>query len=79
MSLADKQKQTAIDFVDGYNEFNVEGFLARRSKDCIHKILPASLERPPLSNEEYIAIYIPIFPLLRNYKVRPLLPIRGSL
>ena len=71
MSLSARQKQTAQAFVDGYNTWTIEGLLARRSKNCIHKIRPSSLQVPDKDNAQYEEQYSQLIPLLKNYKVRP--------
>jgi hypothetical protein len=70
MSQSARQKQPAQAFVDGYNTCTIEGLLARRSKHCIHKIRPASLQVPDKDNAQYEEQYGQLIPLLKNYKVR---------
>lgn len=52
-SVAAKQRATAERFINGYNEWTVEGLLGARSDDCVHAMLPVSLNRPPRTNADY--------------------------
>lgn len=69
MSLAEKQVQTAQTFIEGLRSTTVEGFLIRRSKDCIHKTRPASMQVPDKNNVMFEDQYRHILPLLKNYQV----------
>ena len=44
--------------------------MAYRAPNCIHQVLPASLQRPPLNNEEYKAYFIPIMPAFRDFRLK---------
>jgi len=43
MLLAEAQNRTARAFIDGYNEWTVEGLLRARADSCVHEVLPAAL------------------------------------
>ncbi|EME42052.1 hypothetical protein DOTSEDRAFT_174856 [Dothistroma septosporum NZE10] len=69
MSLAEKQIETAKAFVEGYNEFTVEGLLRARSNDCVHAVLPVSLGRPPRTNNDYKMFFGNLQETLKNFKM----------
>lgn len=70
MSLAEKQIATAKEFVNGYNEWTAEGLLRARSDDCVHAVLPVSMNRPPRTNAEYKLFFGNMEPLMKDFKVR---------
>lgn len=70
MSLAEKQIATAKEFVNGYNEWTAEGLLRARSDDCVHAVLPVSMNRPPRTNAEYKLFFGNLEPLMKEFKVR---------
>ena len=61
--------ETAIAAIDGYNTWTPEAIMAYRAPDCITQILPASLGRPPMNNEQYLAYFAPIMPAFKNFHV----------
>lgn len=61
--------ETAIAVIDGYNTWTPEAIMANRAPDCITQILPASLGRPPMDNERYLAYFAPIMPAFKNFHV----------
>ncbi|EMC91463.1 hypothetical protein BAUCODRAFT_160969 [Baudoinia panamericana UAMH 10762] len=71
-SLAETQKRTALAFLDGYNEFTVEGLLRVRTEDCVHVSLPASMGRPDRNNEEYAMFFHQLERVLKNFKMTTL-------
>ena len=60
---------TAQMAIEGYNTWTPEAIMAYRAPDCIHQILPASLNRLPLNNEQYAAYFVPIMPAFRNFRL----------
>lgn len=72
MSLAEAQKKTAQAFIDGYNEFTIEGLLRARSDDCVHAMLPASLGRPDRTNADYEKFFAQLKNMMGGMKVRDL-------
>lgn len=70
MSLAEKQIETAKAFIEGYNEFTVEGLLRARSDDCIHAMLPVSLARPPRTNNDYKMFFGNLQETLKDFRVQ---------
>ena len=69
MSVADKQKKTAQAFLDGYNAMTSEAVLAPRADECIHNMLPASMNRAGKSNEEYRTFITKLGPMMKDMKV----------
>ena len=59
--------ETAIAAIDGYNAWKPEAIMAFRAPDCIHQVLPASLGREPMNNEQYLAYFTPIMPAFSNF------------
>ena len=61
--------ETAHATIASYNEWKLDSIMAFRAPDCIHYILPASLDRKPLNNEEYAAYFADIMPTFRGFHV----------
>lgn len=60
---------TAREAVEGYNTWTPESIMSYRAPNCIHHILPSSLNRPPLDNEHYAAYFVPIMPAFQKFHV----------
>ena len=58
---------TVFAVINGYNTWTPEAIMACRAPNCIHQVLPASLGRPPLNNEQYLAYFTPIMPAFKNF------------
>ena len=43
--------------------------MAFRAPNCVQYILPASLGRPSLNNEEYAAYFVPLMPAFRGWHI----------
>lgn len=69
-TLAEKQLATAKAFVDGYNEWTAEGLLRARSEDCIHAVLPISLNRPPRTNGDYKLYFGNLQPHMTDFHMK---------
>ena len=61
--------ETANAVIESYNTWKPEALVAYRAPDCIHQVLPASLGRQPLNNEQYLAYFTPIMPAFKNFHV----------
>lgn len=59
--------ETACAVIDGYNAWKSEAIMAFRALDCIHQVLPASLGRQPMNNEQYLAYFTSIMPAFSNF------------
>ena len=70
MSVAENQKRTAQTFVDGYNEWTVEGLLRPRTDNCVHSMLPASLGRPDRTNADYEPFFKRLRGFMKGFHVR---------
>jgi len=70
MTLAENQKRTAEDLLQGYRDWTIEGLLRARSDDCVHLMLPESLNRPPRTNEDYKEFFKPLSHMMSEFKVR---------
>ena len=57
---------TANAVIEGYNTWKPEALVAYRAPNCVHQVLPASLGRQPLNNEQYLAFLTPIMPAFKN-------------
>ena len=55
--------------IEGYNTWKPEAIIAYRAPDCIHLVLPTSLGRQPLNNEQYLASFTPLMPAFKNFHV----------
>lgn len=62
--------ETANAVLNSYNIWTVEALMAVRSPDCMHYILPDSLSRPSLNNEDYRAYFTPFMPAFRDFHVK---------
>ena len=71
-SLAETQIETCEKFAAGYSEWTVEGLLRLRTNDCMHSVLPASVGRKPVTNEEYGNFFKALQPVVKNFRVRKL-------
>lgn len=55
--------------IEGYNTWTPESIMSYRAPNCIHYILPSSLNRPLLDNEKYAAYFVPIMPAFKDFHV----------
>ncbi|KAK3939728.1 hypothetical protein QBC46DRAFT_289884 [Diplogelasinospora grovesii] len=46
-------RQTALAAIQAYNDNSIADIMAVRAPNCIHEILPQSIPRPPMNNQEY--------------------------
>ena len=60
---------TAQSAIQGYNTWTPASVLSYRSPTCLHYILPSSLHRPPLNNDQYAAYFTPIMPAFKDFHV----------
>lgn len=61
--------ETANTAIEGYNTRKPEALLAYRAPDCTHQVLPVSLGRESLNNEQYLAFFTTLMPAFRNFHV----------
>jgi len=69
MSTLATQKATAQSVLDAYNAWDMEKILAFRTPDCQQQVLPASLGRKTMNNDEYREYLGTILPNFRNFTV----------
>ena len=60
---------TANAAIEGYNKWTKESIMSYRAPHCIHQVLPASTNRQPLNNEEYLAFFTPMLALFKDFHV----------
>lgn len=60
--------ETANAAIQGYNTWTMESIMSCRAPNCIHQVLPLSLGRQPLNNEQYLAHFEPIMRALRKFQ-----------
>ncbi|KAH8678504.1 hypothetical protein BX600DRAFT_431778 [Xylariales sp. PMI_506] len=70
--VSSKLLETALAQIEAYNKWDLDTILSLRTKDCIQQILPASLERPPRTNDEYREYFGTFIPLFKNYNLEVL-------
>ena len=58
---------TAQEVIQSYNTWTPTSILSYRAPTCLHYILPSSLHRPPLNNEQYGAYFFPIMPAFERF------------
>ncbi|KAK5686706.1 hypothetical protein LTR17_026905 [Elasticomyces elasticus] len=68
-SLADRQRQTALRLLEGWNEHTVEGLLRDRTDDCLNGALPRRLGRSGRSNDDIAASVKKLSPMLDDVKM----------
>jgi hypothetical protein len=69
MSTLAAQKQTTQAVLDAYNAWDLEKILAFRAPNCQQQVLPASMGRPSMSNDEYRERLKQLLPLFRKFTV----------
>lgn len=70
MSVAENQIRTAKALFEGYNEYTADAVLRVRADECIHVILPTTLNRPSKNNEEYREFFGPLQKIMHRFEVR---------
>lgn len=58
---------TADIVIQAYNAWTLESVMSFRAPNCTHYILPSSLNRPPLNNEQYPAFFLPLMPAFKDF------------
>ncbi len=53
--------------VSAYKSWDLKEIMGVRSTDCVNSILPASLGRPAMDNEEYASFFAPNIPLFEGF------------
>ncbi|KAI4670300.1 uncharacterized protein J4E79_000581 [Alternaria viburni] len=66
------QKVVAKEVIAAYNAWDIERILGYRTPDCKQNILPASLNRTAMTNDEYRVFFKRIEPLYENFTARVL-------
>ncbi|KAI4637874.1 hypothetical protein J4E83_000692 [Alternaria metachromatica] len=66
------QKVVAKEVIAAYNAWDIERILGYRTPDCKQNILPASLNRTAMTNDEYRVFFKRIEPLYKNFTARVL-------
>ncbi|KAI4629910.1 uncharacterized protein J4E87_003097 [Alternaria ethzedia] len=66
------QKVVAKEVIAAYNAWDIERILGYRTPDCKQNILPASLNRTAMTNDEYRVFFKRIQPLYKNFTARVL-------
>ncbi|KAI4956119.1 hypothetical protein J4E91_000329 [Alternaria rosae] len=61
------QKVVAKEVIAAYNAWDIERILGYRTPDCKQNILPASLNRTAMTNDEYRVFFKRIEPLYKNF------------
>ncbi|KAL8807309.1 MAG: hypothetical protein Q9182_000814 [Xanthomendoza sp. 2 TL-2023] len=62
--------ETAKAVVSAYNTWTLENIMDVRASDCINYILPVSLGRKTMNNEEYISFFAPRMAPFRNFNLK---------
>ncbi|KAI4242147.1 MAG: hypothetical protein L6R40_004190 [Gallowayella cf. fulva] len=61
--------QAARALVSAYNTWTLDEIMAIRASDCVNYILPASLDRKAMNNDEYVAFFAPRMPPFKNFNL----------
>ncbi|KAI1336128.1 hypothetical protein F5Y15DRAFT_212825 [Xylariaceae sp. FL0016] len=64
-----QRRQTALAAIDAYNKWSLDAIMAYRSDDCITQVLPKSLGRPEMNNQEYRVFFGNMIPHFRDFHV----------
>eukprot|EP00918_Siedleckia_nematoides_P040272 GHVU01087397.1.p3 GENE.GHVU01087397.1~~GHVU01087397.1.p3 ORF type:complete len:149 (+),score=38.54 GHVU01087397.1:1060-1506(+) len=62
-----KRREVAIEAINAFGAWDIERIMACGTEDCIHHIVPSSLNRPEQSNAEFRAYFSGIMPLFKNF------------
>ncbi|KAH8882917.1 hypothetical protein GQ53DRAFT_883740 [Thozetella sp. PMI_491] len=65
-----RRRETLAGIFQAYNEWSPDKILSYRTEDCVHEILPRSLGRPPMSNEDHRAQFSTILTQFRKFTVK---------
>ena len=68
-SVAENQVSTAKALFEGYNEYTADAVLRARADNCIHVILPTTLNRPSKNNKEYREFFGPLQSIMYKFEV----------
>ncbi|KAK0658000.1 hypothetical protein B0T16DRAFT_317341 [Cercophora newfieldiana] len=63
------RRQTVLAVLDAYNSWDIGKLTSLRAPECVHQVLPASLDRPPMSNSEYDTYFSTVMLMFRNFRV----------
>jgi len=63
------RRQTALAAVQGFNDWTIEAILAPRAPDCTHHVLPATIGRPPMTNEQFQGLLVMMIPKFKRFTV----------
>ncbi|KAF1916292.1 hypothetical protein BDU57DRAFT_574111 [Ampelomyces quisqualis] len=69
MSTLAAQKDTTQAVLDAYNAWDLEKILAFRAPNCQQQVLPASMGRPSMSNDEYRQRLKQLLPWFRKFTI----------
>jgi hypothetical protein len=69
MSTLTAQKETTQTVLDAYNAWDVEKIMAFRAPNCEQQVLPASMGRPSLNNDDYRTRMKQLQPWFRKFTV----------
>jgi hypothetical protein len=70
MSTLAAQKATAQSVIDAYNSWDIDAIIAFRAPDCQQQVIPASMGRPSMNNDEYRDRFGKMIPCFRNFTVK---------
>ncbi|KAK5175902.1 uncharacterized protein LTR77_001042 [Saxophila tyrrhenica] len=59
--------ETAKSLIDGYNTWELDAIMKPRHTSCTQKVLPARLNRPAMSNDEYRQYFQGVMGQFRDY------------
>ncbi|KAK4550078.1 hypothetical protein LTR36_003045 [Oleoguttula mirabilis] len=65
-STLENMKRTTQAVLEAIRSFQVEEALALRTDDCMHQMLPKSVGRPPMSNQEFREWAKAVTPMFRT-------------
>lgn len=63
------QLKAVLQWIDGFNAWDIDKVLLPTTDDYIHYVLPASLNRPVRAKKEYREDFMSYIPMLTDFKV----------
>ncbi|KAK4565596.1 hypothetical protein LTR86_004213 [Recurvomyces mirabilis] len=61
--------RTTHRMIDGYNQWDIDAMIANRTPDCVTEILPKSMGREPMNNNEYRLYFASVMSMFKSFTV----------
>ncbi|KAL8944332.1 MAG: hypothetical protein Q9216_000517 [Gyalolechia sp. 2 TL-2023] len=67
MASRSSLSQTAQTLISAYNAWDMEAIMDVRAPGCINYVIPTSLRRKPMNNEEYLSFFTLTMPAFQGF------------